>query len=224
MGRRSLLLLAVLVLVPTLAACAVPGTDAHAIGDCEDEIVTFWQEPEGAEDWDARVHHLCERLVKAGIENYSSEAEVIAVLRQDPGLTDELCGVSSDGLNANRVDAFLANFGGYVTREQAMRLTHDTCVYSVTEGSGLLLSGTDATAIFRDHPYLVAPYCRAPLMQAYDYDPPPQPRRVYEKVATEVCMEGIRTGVVDFSSGDLVNPRIDQKRFRALLDAEWSKR
>jgi hypothetical protein len=219
MGRRLPLLA---VLVPLLAACALPGTDAADIGDCEDKIVTFWVKPEGAEDWDARVHHLCEGLIEAGLDDNSSEAEVLSVLRRNPGLSDELCGLSGEGLNAQRIDAFLSNFGGYVSREQAMRLTHDLCVYAIDKGS--LFTEDVASQIYREHPYLLTPFCRAPLVQAYDYDPPPQPRRVYEEVATEVCMEGIRTGVVDFSSGDLVNPRIDQKRFRALLDAEWAKR
>jgi hypothetical protein len=61
-------------------------------------------------------------------------------------------------------------------------------------------------------------------MQAYDAKKPTQPRRVYEEVVTEVCMEGVRTGVVDYSSGNFLNPSIDQKRFRALLDQEWANR
>jgi hypothetical protein len=37
-------------------------------------------------------------------------------------------------------------------------------------------------------------------------------------------MEAIRSGVIDYSSGNVLNPSIDQRRFRALLRAEWSER
>jgi hypothetical protein len=37
-------------------------------------------------------------------------------------------------------------------------------------------------------------------------------------------MEDIRSGVVDYSSGNVLNPSIDQKRFSAVLRAEWAKR
>jgi hypothetical protein len=37
-------------------------------------------------------------------------------------------------------------------------------------------------------------------------------------------MEGIRSGVVDYTSGNVLNPSIDQKRLRALLTLAWAKR
>jgi hypothetical protein len=222
MGRRALVLLVVL-LVPALSACAVPGTDTAEIAECEDEVIDFWKQPEGVKDWDERVHRLCEGLIDAGLQSDSSEGEFFAALRRNRGLAAQVCELSTAGLAAG-VDEFLENWGGYVTRSQAMRLGHDGCVYALVEGYGSVDGELDAAALYEAHPYLAAPFCRAPLMQAYDAAPPPQRRRVYEEVVTEACMEGIRTGVVDYSSRDFLKPRINQRAFRAILDAEWAKR
>jgi hypothetical protein len=139
-------------------------------------------------------------------------------------LAGELCEASTDVLYAEGLGQIVVAFDGYVTRDDLLRLARDGCVYAYTQGYGSLTGGPDLPSLFRAHPDLVAPFCRAPLMQAYDAKKPTQPRRVYEEVVTEVCMEGVRTGVVDYSSGNFLNPSIDQKRFRALLDQEWANR
>jgi hypothetical protein len=224
MGRRTLLLLALV--VPALAACAVPGTDAAEIEDCADEFLVGVRmgNPDGAFDDDDvkdRVRPFCEALIEAGLSGDSSEAEVIAFLKESPGVTGEMCEVSA---LTGDVDEIVAAYGGYVSRDNVERLGRDSCVYAVTEGYGSFVTGFDMAAVIRAHPYLAAPFCRAPLMQAYDRKTPPQPRRVYEDVVTDACMEGIRTGVVDYRAGIALKPMVDERRFRKLLDAEWAKR
>jgi hypothetical protein len=228
MRRRHLLLLALV--VPTMTACAFPGTDAAKVGDCEDAFLKgVLQTPSGEAAFDKdeltdRIRPVCEAMVKAGVSDESSDAEVIEFLRQNPELAGELCEASTDALFENGFDDIVAAFDGYVTREEAMRLGRDGCVYAVTEGNGSFDSAPSMPALYRAHPYLVAPFCRAPLMRAYDRERPPQARRVYEEVVTEACMEGIRTGAVDYGMGNFLNPTIDQKRFRQLLRAELAER
>jgi hypothetical protein len=227
MARRSLLLLALL--VPTLAACTLPGTPAARTADCEEGFTKGLLDVPGNPDVDStefedRIHDVCEGLVEAGLDDDSSDAEFLAVLRNNPDLTGEICEISTEVLFANGFDAVVQSFGGYVTREDAARLGRDGCTYAVLEGYGSFTGPIDMAALHRAHPNLLTPFCRAPLMQAYDKARPPQPRRVYEEVVTEVCMEAIRTGVVDYSSGNFASPTIDQRRFGRLLDDEWAKR
>jgi hypothetical protein len=226
MGRRLLLLL---FLLPVLAACALPGTDAAKTQDCQEGFAKGLLDVPGNPDFDGeelrgRIHAACAALVQAGLDDDSSDAEFVAALKNDPDLTGEICGISTQALYEGGFKAVVQAFDSYITLDEAMRLGRDGCVYAVTEGYGSIVTGLNAPALFKAHPYLVAPFCRAPLMQAYDAQPPPQPRKVYEAVVTQVCLEGIRTGVIDYSSGDFLNPSIDEKRFRALLDAEWARR
>jgi hypothetical protein len=223
MGRRSLLLL--LMLVPLLAACALPGTDAAEANNCVDSFLEgVHMGTPGAFDEDEvkdRVRPVCEAMVKAGLSDASSESEVIEFLKANPEMAGEMCEASA---STSQFAAIVAAFGGYVSRGEVMRAGRDTCVYGFTEGFLSLSAGLDVPAIFRTHPYLAAPFCRAPLMQAYDAKKPPQPRAVYEDVVTEACMEGIRTGVVDYRTGNVLAPAIDEQGFRRLLDVEWAKR
>jgi hypothetical protein len=163
-------------------------------------------------------------MVEAGLSDDSSEGEIVAFLKENPEIAGELCEASTEALYANSFKAINPAFGGYVTKDDLMRLSREGCVYAFTEGYGSIATGPNFPALFRAHPYLVAPFCRAPLMQAYDQEPPPQPRRVYEKVVTNVCLDAIKTGVVDYSSGNFLSPSIDQRAFRALLRAEWARR
>jgi hypothetical protein len=227
MARRSLLLLALL--VPTLAACALPGTPAARTADCEEGFTKGLLDVPGNPDFESaeledRIHDVCEALIEAGLDDNSSDADLLAVLRANPDLTGEICGISTDALYEGGFHTIVESFGGYVTREDAMRLGRDGCTYTVLEGYGSLTGPLDVTSLYRAHPELLTPFCRAPLMQAYDKARPPQPRRVYEEVVTEVCLEAIRTGVVDYSSGNFASPTIDQRRFGRLLDDEWAKR
>jgi hypothetical protein len=220
-----------LVLLITLAtACAVPGTDAADTEDCIDEFAKgVGMAPAVGDGFDEgelkrRIRHACEELVEAGLSDNSSEGELVAFLQKNPQIAGELCEASTEVLYANSFDAITAAFGGYVTKDDFMRLGRDGCVYAFTEGHGSLTTGPNFAALFRAHPNLIAPFCRAPLMQAYDQKPPPQPRRVYDKVVTNVCLDAIKTGVVDYSSGNFLSPSIDHQRFRQLLRAEWAKR
>jgi hypothetical protein len=163
-------------------------------------------------------------MVEAGLSDDSSEGEIVAFLKENPEIAGELCEASTEALYANSFKAINPAFGGYVTKDDLMRLSREGCVYAFTEGYGSIATGPNFPALFRAHPYLVAPFCRAPLMQAYDQERPPQPRRVYEKVVTNVCLDAIKTGVVDYSSGNFLSPSIDQRAFRALLRAEWARR
>jgi hypothetical protein len=226
-ARRRLLLLALL--VPIAAACTLPGSDAAKTEDCQEGFAQGLLdvpgnpgfESDGLED---RIHEVCKELVAAGLSDDSSDAEFIATLKARPELTSEICEISTEALYNGGFDQMIQAFGGYVTREEAMRLGHDGCVYALTEGYGYVGTGLDLGRLYAAHPELIAPFCRAPLMQAYDQDKPPQPRRLYEAVVTQVCMDGVRTGVIDYGSGSVLSPQIDQKRFRALLQAEWAKR
>jgi len=230
MGRRSLFVL--LVLVTALGTgCAVPGTDAAEANDCEKGLVEgMLAGPIDELDVDndelkGRIRRVCEQLVAAGLDDRSSDAEFMATLRERPELTGELCEISTEALYADGFDSIVESFGGYVTRKEAMRVGRDGCVYAITEGYGWLGGETpDLSALYKAHPYLVAPFCRALLMQAYDQKGIEGPRKVYEEVVTDACMEGIRTGVVDYRAGGPLNPSIDQRRFRTLLRAEWARR
>jgi hypothetical protein len=229
MGRRHLLLSTLL--VPALTACALPGTPAARTADCEEALVKGLLEGPiddldiDNDELENRVHSVCEELVDAGLDDSSSEAELLAVLRENPALTGEICEISTEALYGDGFNLIAESFGGYVTPEQVMRMGRDGCLYALTEGDGSFTKGLDMRALFRAHPYLAAPFCRAPLMQAYDQEKPRRPRRsAYEEVVTEACMEAIRTGVVDYGMGNLLAPTVDQKRFRQLLRDEWARR
>ncbi|HET6657084.1 MAG TPA: hypothetical protein VFG61_04230 [Gaiellaceae bacterium] len=229
MGRRTLSVF--LFLIATLAtACAVPGTDAAETADCQKGLVEGMlagpiEELDVENDeLKGRIHRICEQLVAAGLDDRSSDEEFMAVLRDKPQITGELCEISTEALYADGFDSIVESSGGYVTRDEAMRMGRDGCVYAITEGYGSLGNIPNASALNKAHPYLMAPFCRALFMQAYDQKGLKGPRKVYEAVVTDACMEAIRTGVVDYSAGGPFDPSIDERRFRQLLRAEWAKR
>jgi hypothetical protein len=88
MGRRTLLLLAVL--VPVLAACAVPGTDAAETESCMDQFAEgVGMNPAAGDEFDEgelkkRIRHACEEMVEAGLGDASSEGEILRSCKRTP--------------------------------------------------------------------------------------------------------------------------------------------
>ena len=229
MARRSLLVL--LLLVPVLAACALPGSDAAQVADCEEGFVegllSLPPVDNSEVDEDAlkdRIHGVCAELVEAGFDDNSSMDEILAYFGENPELAGEMCEISTEALYGAGLDLVVDSYQGYVTHEDVTRLGRDGCTYAVVEGYGSFTTPLNLGGLLREHPDLATPFCRAPLMQDYDRRQPARSRRVYAEVVTEACMQAIRSGVVDYSSGDYLNPTIDQRGFRQLLRQEWAKK
>jgi hypothetical protein len=108
---------------------------------------------------------------------------------------------------------------GYVTKADFMKLGGDGCRYAIAEGYGSFDRPLDFDRLSAAHPDLAVPMCAAPFLQAYDKGLAfgGLSRRGVSRLVDDVCLEAIRTGVVDYSSGDFYHPQIDRKQLRRLL-------
>jgi hypothetical protein len=212
-------------LLPCLAACSIVSDDAARIDGCERGFLEGAQAaagtpPQVSAGQRRKLHRACKELVSNGLDDSSDSDDVLAFLRKHPDVTADVCDVGSSGA----YEAMVAHGGppmnGYLKREDVVWMTRQGCRYGILEGYGSLEEGFDYKRVFEVHPDLAVPLCAAPLMQGYDEGGTRRPsRRRFAEVADHVCLDAIRTGVVDYSSGNLYNPTIDAPRFREMLVA-----
>lgn len=220
MGPRRLLLLAAL--VPLLAACSFPQSTERQIASCEDDFAegaasVYGQRPEAFSR--PTLHRICTELIAAGFDDASSTEEFLGFLRTHPDVAGDLCDVSTQGLYGVMVERFGEPMNGYVTRADFLKLGGDGCRYAIAEGYGSFDQPLDFHRLFAAHPDLAVPLCAAPFLEAYDKGSAfgGLSRRGVLKLVDQACLEAIRTGVVDYASGDFFNPQIDKARFRRML-------
>jgi hypothetical protein len=220
MAPRVLLLLAVL--VPLLAACSVGSrSDEAEISSCEK---TFSEEAEDlygqAPDEESRaiLHRACGEMVAGGLTSSSDDDAFLEFAQAHPSVAGDLCDISTRGIYAAMTEQIGELMGGYVTREDVLRLGRDGCRYAIVEGYGSLEGGLDLGRLVGAHPDLAVPFCAGLLLQAYDGGTGlAVSKRRFEAAADQVCLVAIQSGVVDYSSGNILTPDVDRARFRALL-------
>jgi hypothetical protein len=222
MGSRLLLLI---VLVPLAAACSLPGRSAEArVENCEDAFIEEAAHAQGpAASYSkpaarAKIHHACAELVAAGINDARDKERLQAFFQKHPDLVADICGLTAPA--AYR--ALPAQERMYVTLADVERITREGCRHAAAEGYGALDGELDLPGLFKAHPDLAEPFCTAGTLYVYDTEYTPAqrkslPRKPFKKLASRVCLEAIRTGIMDFSSGDFLRPDIDQARLSSLL-------
>jgi hypothetical protein len=220
MGPRRLLLLAALVVVA--AACSFPQSEEKQIASCERDFAAgpasvYGQRPDTFSR--PTLHRLCTELVTAGFTDASSTEEFLGYLKTHPEVAGDLCNISTQGLYGVMVERYGEPMHGYVTKTDFLKLGGDGCRYAISEGYGSFDRPLDFHRLFAAHPDLAVPMCAAPFLQAYDKGSAfgGLSRRGVSKLIDAVCLEAIRTGVVDYGSGDFYNPQIDRQELRRLL-------
>jgi hypothetical protein len=205
-----------------VAACSLPESEEKQIASCERDFAAgaasvYGQRPEAFDR--QTLHHLCTELVAAGFTDASRTDEFLGYLKTHPDVAGDLCDVSTQGLYGVMLERYGEPMHGYATKADFLRLGADGCRYAIAEGYGSFDRPLDFDRLFAAHPDLAVPLCAAPFLQAYDNGSAfgGLSRRSVSKLVDKVCLEAIRTGVVDYSSGDFYNPQIDRKQLRRLL-------
>ena len=218
MGSRRLLLVLLFVLAP-LTGCAVPlsQSDEQVTQECEDG---FWTEakeqtgytptPEGR----AKVHRVCAALVAAGIRDGDDEEALEQFIYDHPEHAVALCEAMAPVL----YPLIPAAQQRYISGDDVTRLSAAGCRYATAHRQ--TIGNFDLTPLFKARPELISPFCVAGSMDFYDQlsaaDRKSLPRQSFEALSDRVCRKAIREGVLDYSTGDYLNPRIDRARLMAI--------
>jgi hypothetical protein len=224
--RMRFRLLLVTALVPLAAACGLAGSQSKEaqVKACQDDLVGEARELSGddpyfsTEEARAKIRRACVELIAAGVDDARDKEKLQAFVETHPDVAGDVCAFTAP-VAYKRLPAAERR---YVTVADMERLAREGCRHSAAEGYGAIDGELDLPGLFKAHPVLAEPFCTAGTMNVYDTEytraqKKSLPRKGFNQLASRVCIEAIRTGIMDFSSGDFLHPDIDQARLTRLL-------
>jgi hypothetical protein len=221
--RSRLLLVALLALIAT--ACGVPGSQSRAekVSDCEDGFVDAAHKATGSDaefsspEARASIRGLCGKLIDAGAEDVDNPEELQKFVVERPDLAGDMCAIAAPSAYAQLPAAARK----YVAVSDMERLLREGCRSAAADGH-VSFANANVSATLREQPELAEPFCVAGMLNSYDtqYTPTQRaaaPRAAFRELAHRVCTKAIATGIVDFGSGNLGTPNVDQAKMTRLF-------
>jgi hypothetical protein len=226
MARMRSRLLVVAILALTATACSVPGSQSRAekVSDCEDGFLDEAHKATGSDaefsspEARANIRELCGKLIDAGAEAVDDPEELQKFVAERPDLAAEMCAIAAPSAYAQLPAAARK----YVAVADMERLLREGCRFAAADGQAVFDENFDVSGTLGEHPELAEPFCVAGMLNTYDtqYTPAQRaaaPRAAFRELSHRVYTKAIESGILDFGSGNLGTPKVDQGKMTRLF-------